>query len=70
MEYVDATFLQNYDCGEYYYGIVIALSNRGYERGVHIFGAPYDFRKGPSKRIFLFCFFHQLWPNLPNMNFR
>lgn len=50
MEYVDLSgFTQDYDCGEYYYAIVTALVNRGYERGINIFGAPYDFRKGPSK---------------------
>lgn len=55
MEYVDTSSItQNLDCGEYFYGIVTALVNRGYERGVNIFGAPYDFRKGPSKCISLF----------------
>lgn len=50
MEWIDSTYIiQNHDFGAYYTYIVTALANKGYERGKHIFGAPYDFRKGPSK---------------------
>lgn len=53
MEWVDSTpILSKYDYGEYYYEIVNALVNRGYVRGKNIFGAPYDFRKGPSNLNF------------------
>lgn len=50
MEWVDTTpVVDNYDFGQYFYPIVNSLVNRGYVRGENIFGAPYDFRKGPSK---------------------
>lgn len=34
--------------GAFYYFIVDALVEKGYVRGENLFGAPYDFRKGPS----------------------
>lgn len=50
MEWVDTTpFIDRLDYGEYYSDIAVALANRGYERGSTLFGAPYDFRKAPSK---------------------
>lgn len=50
MEWIDTTYIvQNYDFGAYYTYIVNALVTKGYQRGKNIFGAPYDFRKGPSK---------------------
>ena len=56
MEMVDSTpIVNNYDYGAYFYYIAAALVKRGYVRGDTLFGAPYDFRKGPSKTIFL-CF--------------
>ena len=35
--------------GQYFYSIVNGLVELGYERGVNIHGAPYDFRKAASK---------------------
>lgn len=50
MEWVDTTpVVDRYDYGSYYNVIVNALVNRGYARSKNIFGAPYDFRKGPSE---------------------
>lgn len=55
MEMVDNTpVVDNYDYGAYFYAIATALVRRGYVRGDTLFGAPYDFRKGPSKTIFIF----------------
>lgn len=50
LEWVDTTpIADRYDFGAYFYYIVEALVNRGYVRGADMmFGAPYDFRKGPS----------------------
>lgn len=48
MEWIDSTpFISNYDFGAYFTFIVEALVYRGYRRGENLFGAPYDFRKGP-----------------------
>lgn len=47
--------------GHYYFYIVDALVKRGYVRELSIFGAPYDFRKGPS-RPFYFCQTCQIRP--------
>lgn len=53
MEMVDSTpIVDNYDYGAYFYYIAAALVKRGYVRGDTIFGAPYDFRKGPSEFAF------------------
>lgn len=50
MEMVDTTpLVDKVDYGEYFYTIVKALVDRGFTRGKNIYGAPYDFRKGPSK---------------------
>lgn len=50
MEWVDTTpVIDRYDFGAYFYYISNALIDRGYSRGETLFGAPYDFRKGPSK---------------------
>lgn len=50
MEWVDSTpIIDNLDYGAYFYYIAAALVKRGYVRGDTLFGAPYDFRKGPSK---------------------
>lgn len=35
--------------GAYYKDIAQALVSKGYVRDLNIRGAPYDFRKGPSK---------------------
>ena len=37
--------------GEYFAKMVTALIDMGYEEGVSLRGAPYDFRKAPSKLI-------------------
>lgn len=50
MEWVDSNFLtRNYDFGAYYTYIVDTLVMNGFERLKSLFGAPYDFRRGPSK---------------------
>lgn len=51
MDLVDTTPVVNqYDFGYYFYNIIQALISRGYDRTKNIYGAPYDFRKGPSKK--------------------
>lgn len=53
LEWVDTTpVVDHYDYGAYFFYIAEALSNRGYSRGDSMFGAPYDFRRGPSMLIF------------------
>lgn len=55
LEWVDTTpVIDRYDFGAYYHYIATALINRGYDRGRTLFGAPFDFRKGPSKLFTLF----------------
>ncbi|XP_055309524.1 phospholipase A2 group XV-like [Sitodiplosis mosellana] len=50
LEWVDTTpVIDRYDFGAYFYYISEALVNRGYARGYTLFGAPYDFRKGPNE---------------------
>lgn len=50
MEFVDPTPIINYiDFGYYFYNIITALTANGYDRQKNIYGAPYDFRKGPSE---------------------
>ncbi|KAG4066087.1 hypothetical protein HA402_001334 [Bradysia odoriphaga] len=50
MEFVDPTPVINYvDYGYYFYYIVAALTANGYDRQKNIYGAPYDFRKGPNE---------------------
>lgn len=50
LEWVDTTWVvDRYDFGAYYYYISEALIDRGYARGYTLFGAPYDFRRGPSQ---------------------
>lgn len=50
MEWIDTTYIiDNYDFGAYFTHIVDALVQRGYTRKNNIFGAPYDFRRGPSE---------------------
>lgn len=58
LEWVDSTpLVDHWDYGAYYNYIASALVNRGYSRGRTLFGAPFDFRKGPSKHsIHLFGF--------------
>lgn len=52
IEWIDSRpIVDHFDQGAYFYHIVLALTNRGYTRGVNLFGAPYDFRKGPSKNF-------------------
>lgn len=48
VEWIDSSPMKYFDSGAYFYGITEALVNRGYVRNKNIFGAPYDFRKGPS----------------------
>ncbi|XP_031619100.1 group XV phospholipase A2-like isoform X2 [Contarinia nasturtii] len=50
LEWVDTTpIVDRYDYGAYYYSIAHALVDRGYARGYTLFGAPYDFRRGPNE---------------------
>lgn len=50
IEWLDSTpIIDHLDSGAYFFHIAHAMTKRGYERGKTIFGAPYDFRKGPSK---------------------
>lgn len=50
IEWLDSMPLVDHlDSGAYFYYIALALTNRGYVRGQNLFGAPYDFRKGPSE---------------------
>lgn len=49
LEYLDSSIASPINkFGVYYYYIVAALVKRGYVKGTTLFGAPYDFRKGPS----------------------
>lgn len=50
IEWIDTTPVLDYlDFGAYFHYIADALVNLGYVRGETLFGAPYDFRKGPSE---------------------
>lgn len=50
MELVDPTPVINYvDYGYYFYYIIEALAANGYDRQKNMYGAPYDFRRGPSE---------------------
>ena len=52
IEWIDTTpILDCFDFGAYFHYVADALVNRGYVRGETLFGAPYDFRKGPSNFI-------------------
>lgn len=54
LEWIDTTpLIDRFDFGAYFFHIVDALVNRGYNRGETLFGAPYDFRKGPSNNCFI-----------------
>lgn len=46
IEWVDPT--QGAD-GAYFINLANALARNGYRRGISLFGAPYDFRKGPNE---------------------
>lgn len=53
IEWIDTRpIVDHFDSGAYFNDIVQALTIRGYIRGKNLLGAPYDFRKGPSK-----CFY-------------
>lgn len=43
--------------GEYFHYIAESLVERGYVRGENLFGAPYDFRKGPSMSSYINPFY-------------
>lgn len=49
MDTIDKTFFNNYDYGIYFMNIIAALSAHGYNSNQNMYGAPYDFRKGPSR---------------------
>lgn len=50
MEWIDpSVWTREYDFGAYFIYIVDSLLGNGYERMRTLFGAPYDFRRGPSK---------------------
>lgn len=48
VEWLDPSFTQSL-AGAYFKDVANALVARGYQRNVTIRGAPYDFRKAPSK---------------------
>lgn len=48
IDWIDTSPLKNIDNGAYFEHITEALTNRGYIREKNLFGAAYDFRKGPS----------------------
>lgn len=50
MEWIDPSIAtRNFDFGAYFTIIAEGLRNNGYENARTLFGAPYDFRRGPSK---------------------
>lgn len=52
----ETTSIENLDglgIAKYFFGIVHSLVQAGYQRNIDVRGAPYDFRKAPSK--FGFC---------------
>ncbi|KAJ6634693.1 Phospholipase A2 group XV [Pseudolycoriella hygida] len=50
MEFIDPTpVVDVYDYGYYFYHIITALTANGYDRQKNMYGAPYDFRKGPNE---------------------
>lgn len=50
VEWIDPNVLtRNLDFGAYFTTIVDSLLTNGYERMTTLFGAPYDFRRGPSE---------------------
>lgn len=53
IERIDGTSVLNHiGFGAYFNQIADALVKHGYIRGKTLFGAPYDFRRGPSKSTF------------------
>ncbi len=48
---------------QYFFKIVNELVDIGYERGVNIHGAPYDFRKAASKKKITEGFRFHRWPD-------
>lgn len=48
VEWLDPGYTKSL-AGAYFKDVANALVHKGYERGVNIRGAPYDFRKAPSK---------------------
>lgn len=48
VEWLDPSFTKSL-AGAYFKDIANALIAKGYERNITLRGAPYDFRKGPSK---------------------
>lgn len=50
IEWIDTRpVVDRLDSGAYFHHVVQALTKHGYVRGENLVGAPYDFRKGPSK---------------------
>lgn len=50
IEWIDSVpVFDHIEFGAYFNHVVDALIGRKYVRGENLFGAPYDFRKGPSK---------------------
>lgn len=49
VEWLDPTHAYQ---GSYFKDIANALVQNGYVRNISIRGAPFDFRKGPSKKLF------------------
>lgn len=65
VEWIDPT--QGAD-GAYFVNLANALVRNGYKRGVSLFGAPYDFRKGPSKKsgVGIVGRFNKIWFKFPD----
>lgn len=60
LEWIDTTpVIDNYDYGAYFTFIVESLKQHGYEPDETLFGAPYDFRKGPSKLNLFFKYLNK-----------
>lgn len=55
--------VRSLDAGAYFRDIADALVSIGYIRQKSLFGAPYDFRKGPSKPLIIFFL------NIPKTDF-
>lgn len=62
IEYIDTTPVLHHYLGAYFHFMADDLVNRGYVRGETLFGAPYDFRKGPSNILFINLNFGSHWP--------
>lgn len=53
MDTIDKSIFNGYDYGIYFQYIIASLSALGYDSNRNMYGAPYDFRKGPSRCLLL-----------------